>query len=235
MKQKIHSLIDLVKQVCGHSDSEKAQCLTHSPQRGALTPSSEGVQVPDLELSTPLLRGRAERGGVRRRSRFYFIPVLLGAVLAACNQQSTPSVPSLKPVGAAFTLTFDGLGTPNFNASLSSSISPQALTDQQTTVKPIRVVARGSMDYIPIGENRINGFRYVYAVVSVNSTAVLENVSFLGVRNSSSSIADTAISTAIRAPGGVAFSTTELETLALSVKPAQASTYNSITNKNTQR
>jgi hypothetical protein len=229
MKQKIHSLIDLVKQVCGRSDSEKAQCLTHSPQRGALTPSkkrgSRLMQTPSFS------RGSPKAGGVRRRSRFYFIPVLLGAVLAACNQQSTQSVPSLKPVGAAFTLTFDGLGTPNFNASLSNSISPQALTDQQATVKPIRVVARGSMDYIPIGENRSSGFRYVYAVVSVNSTAILENVSFLGVRNSSSSIADTAISTAIRAPGGVAFSSTELRTLALRVKPAQASTYNSITNK----
>ena len=157
------------------------------------------------------------------------IPVLLGMALAACGQQNIQPVPSLKPVGAAFTLTFDGLGTPNFNASLSS-IKTQALTDQQATVTPIRVVARGSMDYIPIGENRVNGFRYVYAVVSVNSTANLENVSFLGVR-SSSSIADSAISTAIRAPGGTAFSTTELETLALSVKPAQASTYNSVTNK----
>ena len=157
------------------------------------------------------------------------IPVLLGMALAACGQQNIQPVPDLKPVGAAFTLTFDGLGTPNFNASLSS-IQTQALTDQQATVKPIRVVARGSMDYIPIGENRSNGFRYVYAVVSVNSTANLENVSFLGV-HSSSSIADSAISAAIRAPGGVAFTPAELRTLALRVKPAQASTYNSVTHK----
>jgi hypothetical protein len=158
-----------------------------------------------------------------------FTVMLLGAALAACNQQKIPPVSSLKPVGTAFTLVFNGLGTPNFNASLSSSLTTQALTDQQAKVKPIRVVARGSMDYIPVGQPRSSGFRYIYAVLSVNSTAILENVSFLGVRNSVSSIADTAISAAIRAPGGIAFTSTELETLALSVKPAQASNYNSST------
>ncbi len=153
--------------------------------------------------------------------------VLLSAVITACGQQLRPPVSSLKPVGSAFTLVFEGLGTANFNASLSS-ITTQALTDQQAIVKPIRVVARGSMDYIPTGQPRSNGFRYVYAVLSVNSTATLENVSFLGVR-SSSSIADTAISAAIRAPGGAAFTSAELETLALSVKPAQASNFDSNT------
>jgi hypothetical protein len=156
--------------------------------------------------------------------------ILLGAALAACNQQNILPTPSLKPVGTAFTLVFDGLGTSNFNASLSS-LQSQALSDQQATVRPVRVVARGSMDYIPAGQPRSSGFRYVYAVVSVNSTAVLENVSFLGVRNSASSIADTAISAAVRAPGGAAYTSTELETLALSVKPAQASSYNSATGR----
>ncbi len=156
------------------------------------------------------------------------IAVLIGVAFTACGQPNTKPSSSFKPVGTPFTIVFDGLGTANFTASLSSTLKTQAFTDQQATVTPIRVVARGSLDFVPNGEPRSSGFRYVYAVVSVNSTDNLENVSFLGVR-SSSSIADTAISAAIRAPGGVAFSPSELEALALGVKPAQPVSYNSVT------
>ena len=88
---------------------------------------------------------------------------------------------------------------------------------------------------IPSTGPRTNGFRYVYAVVSVTSTSTLSNVSFLGVRTSNARPAtggnDTAISEAIRAPGGAAYSDAALLSLVLSVKPAQASTIDPTTNQ----
>ena len=170
--------------------------------------------------------------------------VLLTLSLAACS--TTPSQPSgnkpiLTPVGAAFKIQFSGLGTSNFDASISTTATAtssglattQVLTNQQTAVTPVRVIARGSLDIIPAGQPRTNGFRYVYAVVSVTSTSALSNVSFLGVRTSNarpiSGGNDTAISEAIRAPGGAPYSDAELLALVLSVKPTQASTVNSST------
>lgn len=168
-------------------------------------------------------------------SRFRF--VLLGTLLlAACAQpqstlptptptQVTPAHPT--PVGAPVTVTFSGLGTPDFDAALTTPLAPLALTDRQGTVTPVRVLSRGSVDLIPPGRPRTEGFRYVYAVVSVTSTAALSNVSFLGVRTAGTLPAvtnDTAISALIRAPGAPAYTAAEAGTLALSARPTQAST-----------
>ncbi|MFW8628343.1 FG-GAP-like repeat-containing protein [Deinococcus sp. ME38] len=167
-------------------------------------------------------------------SRLHF--ALLGTLLlAACAQpQSTFSAPTPTqvtparptPVGAPVTVTFSGLGTPDFDAALTTPLAPLALTDRQGTVTPVRVLSRGSVDLIPPGRPRTEGFRYVYAVVSVTSTAALSNVSFMGVRTTGTLPAgtnDTAISTLIRAPGAPAYTAAEAGTLALSARPTQAS------------
>ena len=176
------------------------------------------------------------------------LATLLAISLAACS--TAPAQPSgnsgtLTPVGAAFNIRFTGLGTANFDASITTPTSSntassglartQMLSDQQASVRPVRVIARGSLDVIPSTGPRTNGFRYVYAVVSVTSTSALSNVSFLGVRTSNARPAtggnDTAISDAIRAPGGAAYSDAALLSLVLSVKPAQASTIDPTTNR----
>ena len=160
--------------------------------------------------------------------------LLLFTSITACTQPIAPpsdSRSTLTPVGAPFTLEFTGLGTPNLGATITSrssgAVTTQALSNQQSTVTPVRVVARGSVDIIPAGGNREDGFRYVYAVVSVTSTQTLSNVSFLGVRTTNSLPTDnndTAISNAIRATGGAAYTDTELAALVLKIKPAQAVT-----------
>lgn len=160
------------------------------------------------------------------------VPLLLGTLLlGACARPSLPS-PGLTPVGHPFTLTFTGLGTPDFAVKLSSAVAKQALSDQQGTVVPVRVLGRGSVDIIPSGQARTAGFRYVYSVVSVTSSAALNNVSFLGVRTTGSlpsATHDTAISALIRAPGAPAYTAAEADTLALNTQPAQASTVNPTT------
>jgi len=171
--------------------------------------------------------------------------VLLTMSLVACSTApSQPSVqqPTLRPVGAAFNIRFSGLGTSNFDASISTTattaassglVTAQGLTNQQTAVTPVRVTSRATLDIIPAGQPRTDGFRYVYAIVSVTSSSALSNVSFLGVRTSNarpiSGGNDTAISEAIRAPGGAPYSDAELLALVLSVKPTQASALNSST------
>lgn len=162
--------------------------------------------------------------------RIFFL--LLGTLLlGACAQPTLPS-PNFTPVGQPFTLTFTGLGTPDFAVKLSATVTKQALTDQQGTVVPVRVLGRGSVDIIPSGQARTAGFRYVYSVVSVTSSAALNNVSFLGVRTTGSlpgATHDTAISALIRAPGAPAYTAAEADTLALNTQPAQASTANPTT------
>ena len=172
--------------------------------------------------------------------------VLLTLSLVACStapSQPSGQQPTLRPVGAAFNIRFSGLGTSNFDANISTTattaassglVTAQGLTNQQTAVTPVRVTFRGSLDIIPpIGQPRTDGFRYVYATVSVTSSSALSNVSFLGVRTSNarpiSGGNDTAISEAIRAPGGLPYSDAELLALVLSVKPTQASALNSST------
>ncbi|MFC6748770.1 hypothetical protein [Deinococcus aquaticus] len=173
------------------------------------------------------------------------LPFLLttALLLGACAQPahtSTPPPPTannpggpLTPAGAAFTLRFSGLGTPDFAASIEPTLGAQALTSEQGNVTPVRVVSRGSTDVLPAaGRPRAEGYRYIYAVVSVTSPSALENVSFLGVRTPGTLPAathDTAISTFVRAPGGAAYTATELDALALSVRPAQASALNTTT------
>ncbi|MVN89121.1 hypothetical protein GO986_20480 [Deinococcus sp. HMF7620] len=163
-------------------------------------------------------------------NRLFFL--LLGTLLlGACGQPAVPSEPptaDLTPVGQPFTLTFTGLGTPDFAVKLNTAVAKQALTDQQGSVVPVRVLNRGSVDIIPAGQARTTGFRYVYSVVSVTSTAALNNVSFLGVRTTGS-LNDTAISALIRAPGAAAYTPSEAGTLALSTQAAQASTVNPTT------
>ncbi|MGM9319960.1 FG-GAP repeat domain-containing protein [Deinococcus aquaticus] len=170
------------------------------------------------------------------------LPFLLttALLLGACAQPahtSTPPPPTasvpggpLTPAGAAFTLRFSGLGTPDFAASIEPTLGAQALTSEQGNVTPVRVVSRGTMDVLPAaGRPRTEGYRYIYAVVSVTSPGALENVSFLGVRTPGTLPAathDTAISTFVRAPGGAAYTAAELDALALSVRPAQASALN---------
>lgn len=167
------------------------------------------------------------------------LPFLLttALLLGACAQPartSTPPPPTastpggpVTPAGAAFTLRFNGLGTPDFTASIEPTLRGQALTSEQGNVTPVRVVSRGSTDVLPApGRPRTEGFRYIYAVVSVTSPSALENVSFLGVRTPGTLPAathDTAISTFVRAPGGAAYTAAELDALALSVRPTQAS------------
>lgn len=173
------------------------------------------------------------------------LPFLLttALLLGACAQPahtSTPPPPTasvpggpVTPAGAAFTLRFSGLGTPDFAASIEPTLGAQALTSEQGNVTPVRVVSRGTMDVLPpAGRPRTEGFRYIYAVVSVTSPSALENVSFLGVRTPGTLPAathDTAISTFVRAPGGAAYTAAELDALALSVRPAQASALNTAT------
>ncbi|MDP9766574.1 hypothetical protein [Deinococcus enclensis] len=163
-------------------------------------------------------------------------PLLLGTLLlGACGTPaSTPAPPlsGVTPVGQPWTLTFTGLGTTDFDVTLKTVINKQALTDRQGTVVPVRVLSRGSIDVIPSGQARTAGFRYVYSVVSVTSTAALNNVSFLGVRTAGtlpSGTNDTAISALIRAPGAPAYTASEAGTLALNTQPAQASTFNPTT------
>ncbi|GGR54892.1 hypothetical protein GCM10008959_15590 [Deinococcus seoulensis] len=173
------------------------------------------------------------------------LPFLLttALLLGACAQPahtSTPPPPTasvpggpVMPAGAAFTLRFSGLGTPDFAASIEPTLGGQALTSEQGNVTPVRVVSRGTMDVLPAaGRPRTEGYRYIYAVVSVTSPSALENVSFLGVRTPGTLPAathDTAISTFVRAPGGAAYTAAELDALALSVRPAQASALNTAT------
>lgn len=173
------------------------------------------------------------------------LPFLLttALLLGACAQPahtSTPPPPTasvpggpVTPAGAAFTLRFSGLGTPDFAASIEPTLGAQALTSEQGNVTPVRVVSRGTMDVLPpAGRPRTEGYRYIYAVVSVTSPSALENVSFLGVRTPGTLPAathDTAISTFVRAPGGAAYTAAELDALALSVRPAQASALNTAT------
>ena len=158
--------------------------------------------------------------------------LLLFTSITACTQPIAPpsgSGPKLTPVGAPFTLEFTGLGTPNLEAKITSrssaAVSTQALTNQQGIVTPIRVTAKATVDVIPASGIREDGFRYVYAVVSVTSTQALSNVSFLGVRTTNSlplGNNDTAISNAVRASGGAPYSASELAALVVSIKPAQA-------------
>jgi Regulator of chromosome condensation (RCC1) repeat len=172
-------------------------------------------------------------------------PVSLNPVSPNPNRPNLePNTGVIAPVGAGFTIMFDGLGSSDFDAHISSNptssnpsssnLKSQALTDQQTAVTPVRVLSRGSVDVIARGAARSSGFRYVYAVVSVTSTSALKNVSFLGVRSSATLPAathDTAISQAVRAPNAPAYTSSELDALALSVKPAQASTVDPTTNQ----
>ena len=181
-------------------------------------------------------------------NRTTVLSVLLGTLLlGACAQQSPPTLGGtpvgvtpvpLAPrtaVGQAITLTFSGLGTRDMTASVGAAggvLGPLALTGQQSTVIPIRVLGRGSVDIIPAGQPRTSGYRYVYATVSVTSTAALSNVSFMAVRTTGTLPAagnDTAISALFRAPGAPAYSTAEAGTLALSAQPTQASTVNPTT------
>lgn len=165
-----------------------------------------------------------------------FLPVFLGALLlGACNQplsQPAPTATTLTPVGQPFTLTFTGLGTAAFEVQLAPPLGGQSLTDQQGQVVPVRVLGRGSVDIVPSGQPRTAGFRYVYSVVSVTSSAALSNVSFVGVRTTSSlpnRTNDTAIGAMVRAPGAPLYTPAELNVLSLNTQPAQASTINPTT------
>ena len=137
---------------------------------------------------------------------------------------TAPNTTGIRAVGDQIQVTLSGIGTQRLNASAKQSsdhnVKPLVLSSSSFTLTSgnASVTARSSTDIVSLGGARTAGFRYVSATVSfINSGNVpLTNLTFVG---SALGANQTAIADLQRYPGLAAYTASETEAIATSIKP----------------
>ena len=157
--------------------------------------------------------------------------LILLTALSACATTPSPNQSDAPPsnntgirvIGDRIQVTVSGIGTQQLSASAKQlgdrSVKPLTLSASSFALSAgDSVTARSSTDIVPLGGARTSGFRYVSATVSFTNTGStpLTNLTFVG---SAVGANLTAIAGLERYPGLAAYTTTETNDIALSIKP----------------